>query len=102
MLLQVFGHEVDVAFDGAAALKRAPAFKPDLVFLDIGLPGMTGYEVARRLRKETGLAHIKIIALSGYGTESDQQRSKEAGFDRHLVKPIDPNVIPDVIATALG
>ena len=101
MLLQVYGHEVEVAFDGGAALRLAPEFRPELVFLDIGLPGMTGYEVARKLRQEPSLAHIRIVALSGYGTESDQARSKEAGFDRHLVKPIDPNVIPAVIAAEL-
>lgn len=98
MLLGVFGHTVEIAHEGVTALQVAWAFKPDLVFLDIGLPGMDGYEVARRLRNEIGMKTVKLIALSGYGTESDQMRSKEAGFDRHLVKPVDPGALPSIIS----
>jgi CheY-like chemotaxis protein len=98
MLLSVFGHDVEIAHDGAAALEAARAHAPEVVFLDIGLPGMDGYEVARRLRSDAGLAGAKLIALSGYGTEADQQRSRAAGFNRHLVKPVDPGELPAIIA----
>ena len=100
MLLGVLGHTVEIAFDGPAALLAVQKFKPELVFLDIGMPGMSGYEVARRIREVAGMREVKLIALSGYGTESDQMRSKEAGFDRHLVKPVDPHGLPQVIANA--
>lgn len=100
MLLGVFGHTVEIAYEGHAAMRAARAFKPELVFLDIGLPGMNGYEVARCMRDEAGMTGTKLIALSGYGTESDRMQSKEAGFDRHLVKPIDPRAVPDIISSA--
>ncbi len=100
MLLGVFGHQVEVAHDGTSALQAARSFKPDLVFMDIGMPGMSGYEVAQCFRGEAAISHVKLIALSGYGTQSDQQRSKEAGFDRHLVKPVDPEAIPAIIVAA--
>ena len=102
MLLNVFGHKVEIAYEGVSALKVARSFKPDLVFLDIGLPGMNGYEVARCFRKEAGMSSVKLIALSGYGTESDKMRAKEAGFDRHVVKPIDPRTVPAIIAAVLS
>ena len=102
VLLTVFGHSVEIAHEGVTALQVAWAFKPDLVFLDIGLPGMNGYEVARRLRDEGGMKTEKLIALSGYGTEKDHILSKEAGFDRHLVKPVDPSALPTIIATAFS
>ena len=102
MLLGVYGHTVEIAHEGVTALQVAWAFKPDLVFLDIGLPGMDGYEVARRLRGEIGMKSIKLIALSGYGAENDLMRSKEAGFDRHVVKPVDPSQLPTIISTAFA
>jgi len=102
MLLGIWGHEVEIADNGAMALERARAFAPELVFLDIGLPEMDGYEVARRLRAEAGSANAKLIALSGYGAERDHQRSKEAGFDLHLVKPVDPRNLPGVIASVFA
>ena len=98
LLLAVYGHQVELAHEGVAALQVASAYHPDLIFLDLGLPGMSGYEVARRLREGMAFTKVKIIALTGYGTEDDQLRSKAAGFDRHLVKPIDPSVLPEVIA----
>ena len=101
ILLGVYGHTVEIAYDGPSALQMVQSFKPDLVFLDIGLPGMNGYEVARRIRDELRMSHVKLIALSGYGTENDQLRSKESGFDRHLVKPVDPRTLPGIIAAAL-
>jgi PAS domain S-box-containing protein len=87
-LLQQMGHEVDTAYDGVAAIEHARNFRPQVLFLDIGLPGMTGYDVARTLRGE-GFQDELIIAVSGYGQPDDRRRSREAGFDHHLVKPID-------------
>lgn len=102
MLLGIWGHEVEIAHNGVSALKLAHKFDPELVFLDIGLPEMNGYEVARRLREDAGLSRTKFIALSGYGTERDHLRSKEAGFDLHLVKPVDPRSLSGVIASVFG
>ena len=101
MLLGIFGHQVEIAHEGVTALQVAWTFKPELVFLDIGLPGMNGYEVARRIRGDMGMTDVALIALSGYGTKEDQLRSMEAGFTRHLTKPIDPTLLPDIIAAAL-
>jgi CheY-like chemotaxis protein len=87
-LLQQMGHNVDTAYDGLAAIEHARNFRPQVLFLDIGLPGMTGYDVARTLRNE-GFQDEVIIAVSGYGQPDDRRRSREAGFDDHLVKPVD-------------
>jgi CheY-like chemotaxis protein len=93
LLLGVSGHEVRTAYDGPAALEAAEAFDPAIVLLDIGLPGMDGYEVARRLRQLPGRDKVLLVALTGYGQEEDRRRSREAGFDHHLVKPVDPEVL---------
>ena len=98
VLLNVFGHTVEIAHEGVTGLEVARAFKPDLVFLDIGLPGMNGYEVAQLLREMSGMKAVKLIALSGYGTETDRMRSTKAGFNRHLIKPVDPSALPDIIS----
>ena len=87
------GYDVQVAYDGPGAVEAALAHQPAFVFLDIGLPGMNGYDVATRLRQEEGLKHALLVAVSGYGEESDRRRSREAGFDQHLVKPVDPNAL---------
>lgn len=87
-LLQLFGHDARTAYDGPEALRVAAEFHPDVVFLDLGLPGMDGYEVARILRRQPGPQPL-LVALSGYGHESDKARSREAGFDHHMVKPAD-------------
>ncbi len=84
------GYDVQVAYDGPSAVEAAILHQPAYVFLDIGLPGMNGYEVAARLRQEPGLEHAMLVAVSGYGEEGDRRRSREAGFDQHLVKPVDP------------
>jgi signal transduction histidine kinase/DNA-binding response OmpR family regulator len=102
VLLDIWGHEVEIAHDGVAALQVAGRFGPELIFLDIGLPRMNGYEVARRLRKEAGLENARFIALSGYGTERDHQRSRQAGFDLHLVKPVDPGRLSAAIESVFG
>ena len=75
--------------EGPQALALAPEFRPDLVLLDLGMPGMDGCEVCRRLRRVPGLAGVRVVALTGWGQEEDRRRSREAGFDQHLVKPVD-------------
>jgi two-component system, sensor histidine kinase len=87
VLLEMLGHEVRVVYEGKAALPTAQEFKPEVVILDIGLPDMSGYQVARALRAHPVSAGALLIALTGYGQQSDRQRTHEAGFDHHLVKP---------------
>jgi CheY-like chemotaxis protein len=81
-------HEVATASDGPSALAEAKTFRPEIALLDIGLPGMDGYEVARRMRADPDLAGLKLVALTGYGQDEDRRCAEEAGFDRHLVKPV--------------
>ena len=97
-LLEAFGHSTSVAIDGPSALAVAPAFRPEVALLDIGLPVMDGYELARRLRGIEGFAATRLVAITGYGQASDRRKSREAGFDDHLVKPV--NVA--TLATILG
>lgn len=87
--LQELGCETETACDGPSALNAAKRFRPPVVLLDIGLPMMDGYEVARHLRREAGLTPLKLVAISGYGQSSDKRKSNEAGFDEHMVKPVD-------------
>jgi two-component system CheB/CheR fusion protein len=89
MLLELRGHEIQTSMDGLSAIKAAQIFKPEVILLDIGLPGMDGHEVARRLRQLPETKNVLLIALSGYGQTEDLRKSKEAGFDHHLVKPAD-------------
>jgi signal transduction histidine kinase/DNA-binding response OmpR family regulator len=93
LLLQIAGHEVQSCHDGPAALAAAQAFQPDIILLDIGLPGMDGHEVARRLRAQKEFEKVLLVALTGYGQDEDQRRSREAGFDHHLVKPVEPEAL---------
>jgi CheY-like chemotaxis protein/two-component sensor histidine kinase len=88
VLLRALGHEVHTAHDGMAALDLLRELRPDVVLLDIGLPLVDGYEVARLCRQEPALEHVVLVALTGYGQEEDRLRSREAGFDAHLVKPV--------------
>jgi signal transduction histidine kinase/DNA-binding response OmpR family regulator len=97
ILLRAARHEVAVSHDGAAALREAEAFRPEVVLLDIGLPGMSGYEVARRLRQLPGLEGVLLVALTGYGQDEDRQRSRDAGIDHHLVKPADPQALQQLL-----
>jgi PAS domain S-box-containing protein len=101
-VLKGSGHDVRIAYDGPSGLQAAEEFRPEVLFLDIGLPLLDGYEVARRLRRLPGLETITLIALSGYGEPEDRQQSKEAGFDLHLVKPTDLGRIEQVLATLPG
>jgi|GEM_PF-1951400 len=87
-LLKLAGHEVSLAHDGLAAIEAARKNRPEIVLLDIGLPGLDGYAVARTLREDSELASAKLIAVSGYGQPEDRRRAHEAGFDEHLVKPV--------------
>ncbi|HEV3118762.1 MAG TPA: response regulator, partial [Gemmataceae bacterium] len=96
-LLQITGHETRTAYDGQAALAAAAAFAPEAILLDIGLPGMDGYEVARRLREESSTRQIVLIAVTGYGGEEDERRSREAGFDFHLTKPVRLNMLDELL-----
>ena len=102
MLLGLMGHEVRLAHDGAQALRTATDHPPDIVFLDIGMPGMDGYEVARRLGSLPGRSAMSVVALSGYGQAADRRRSAEVGFDAHLVKPAEIGAIEALIATPPG
>jgi signal transduction histidine kinase/ActR/RegA family two-component response regulator len=95
-LLKSMNHEVQTAYDGLAALETARAFRPSVIFLDIGLPGMNGFEVARTLRGE-GFASEVIVAVSGYGQPEDRERSRQAGFDDHLVKPVHQDSLVSVL-----
>jgi len=88
-LLQLIGHETHTAFDGLAAVGAAAAFQPDVVFLDIGLPKLNGYEAARQIRTQPGGKGLFLVALTGWGQDEDRRRSAEAGFNAHLVKPVD-------------
>jgi PAS domain S-box-containing protein len=97
VLLRLYDHEVTVAHTGPAALQLALVHKPDAILLDIGLPGLDGYEVARRLREHVAFRAILLIAITGYGQETDKERSKQAGFDYHLVKPIDPEKLRNLL-----
>jgi PAS domain S-box-containing protein len=97
LLLTFSGHDVRVAHEGDTALETAGAFLPQVIILDIGLPRMDGYEVARRLRMRPQSKNCFLIALTGYGQDEDRQRSKEAGFDHHMVKPVDPVELQSLI-----
>jgi CheY-like chemotaxis protein len=97
MLLQMWGHEVVFAYDGPSALAAAERWQPEAVFLDIGLPGMDGYEVAERLRELPYAKGAVLIAITGYGQDDDRQRSLRAGIDHHLVKPVAPDALRSLI-----
>ena len=99
MLLQANGHQVESAYDGPTALETARSYRPNLILLDLGLPGMDGFEVAKRIRRQLELGDVVLVALTGYGQEADQHRSKEAGFDHHLVKPADFGKVKEILAT---
>ncbi len=93
LMLACWGQETQVANDGLSALAAARAFRPDVVLLDIGLPGMSGYEIARHLRELPAAESILLVAVTGWGQDTDKQQSRDAGFDEHLVKPVDPDTL---------
>jgi CheY-like chemotaxis protein len=88
-LLHIMGNEVSTAYDGLGAVEAATAFRPNLVLLDIGLPKLNGYDAARRIQDQRGGDEIVLVALTGWGQEHDRRRSKEAGFDQHMTKPVE-------------
>lgn len=99
MLLQLLGYDVRVVHDGPSALASISSYQPSVVLLDIGMPGMDGYEVARHVRKQPEFKDLPLVALTGWGQEEDRRRSKEAGFNHHLVKPVDPDILEQVLAS---
>jgi CheY-like chemotaxis protein len=98
MMLTLMGNEVRTAADGLAAVEVAEDYRPDLILLDIGLPKLNGYEACRRIRERPWAKGTVIVALTGWGQEEDRRRSQEAGFDRHLVKPVDVNDLTKLLA----
>ena len=99
MLVQESGHEVRTAYDGSGVLETALDYRPNVVLLDIGLPEMDGYEVAKRIRQQPVLQNVVLVAITGYGQDADRQRSQEVGFNVHLVKPVDFGEVQQVLAT---
>ena len=91
MLLSLDGHDVHVSYTGRAALEAVREWRPSIVVLDLGLPDLNGFEVARRLRSDESLGPVRLIALTGWGQADDRRRTLEAGFDHHLTKPVDPD-----------
>jgi CheY-like chemotaxis protein len=97
LLLELLGAEVRVEYDGPAALDAFGAYQPEVVLLDIGMPGMDGFEVARRLRQRPESQDVTLIALTGWGQEKDRRNSEAAGFDHHLVKPVDIDALQGLL-----
>jgi CheY-like chemotaxis protein len=98
MLLDLWGHEVTMASDGRSGVDRVLQDRPDVALIDVGLPGMSGYEVARAIRKTIPDGGIRLIAVTGYGQPSDRELAMQAGFDTHLLKPISPTVLQRLLA----
>jgi PAS domain S-box-containing protein len=99
LLLRLFGNDVRTAHDGRQGLVVAETYRPDVVLLDIGLPGLNGYEVARQLRERPKLAGVVLVALTGFGTEEDRRQARAAGFDHHMVKPVDLDALQELLVS---
>ncbi len=99
MLLRFLGADVQVVYDGPSALEAVRAYRPSVVLLDVGMPGMDGHEVAGRVREASESREVLLIAMTGWGQEDDRRRSREAGFDHHLVKPVSTDVIQALLAS---
>lgn len=102
MYLRLLGHDVCVAHDGRSALEHATRDVPDVVILDIGLPGLSGYAVAEELRRDPRTRAALLVALTGWGHDEDRRRAREAGFDLHVVKPVDPDRLLRLVDQASG
>ncbi|MDQ3206350.1 MAG: response regulator [Pseudomonadota bacterium] len=100
MLLELEGHQVRLAHTGPDALTVAGEFQPDVVLLDIGLPGLNGFEVARAIRADNQLPQPLLVAVTGWGADQDRRQTHEAGFDRHLVKPVSHLMLLEALASA--
>jgi len=99
MLLRLYGHDVRTAYDGRQSLAIATTYRPDLILLDLGLPGISGFDVAKQMRLLPGLADVAIVAMTGYGTDQDRAQSNAAGFNAHFVKPIDLTALRDLLVS---
>jgi CheY-like chemotaxis protein len=99
MLLGIMGHDARTTFDGASALEEAARFRPHVALLDLGMPALDGYDVARRIRRESWGRDVMLVALTGWGQEEHKRRSEQAGFDRHLVKPVDRKALEALLAS---
>ncbi|HVT58164.1 MAG TPA: response regulator [Thermoanaerobaculia bacterium] len=97
-LLALFGHDAEIAYSGADGIAAAQRQAPDVVLCDIGLPGMDGYAVAERLRADPALAAARLVALTGYGRDTDRRRAEDSGFELHLVKPVGPEELRQLLA----
>ena len=106
MLLELTGNETHTAYDGLAAVEAAETFRPNVILLDIGLPKLNGYEAARKIREQPWGKSMVLVALTGWGQEDDRRKSREAGFDGHLVKPVDladlTKLLAELLPTAEG
>jgi CheY-like chemotaxis protein len=98
LLLKFLGADAHVAYDGLSAIEIMPRLRPSAVLLDLGMPGMNGHEVARRIRSDPQFESVALVALTGWGQEDDRRRTREAGFDHHLVKPLDAAALKEVLA----
>jgi CheY-like chemotaxis protein len=98
MMLKIRGNATRTAYDGEAAVTTAREYRPDVILLDIGLPKLNGYEACRRIRQQPGGKSPIIIAQTGWGQDEDRQRTLESGFDYHLVKPVDPQALMELLA----
>jgi CheY-like chemotaxis protein len=98
MLLRLDGHEVQVANNGAEALAVFDRMRPDVAILDIGMPGLSGYEVARKIREREAGDKVMLIAVTGWGQDADKTRASEAGFDHHFTKPVEPEALSALLA----
>ena len=99
MMLSLLGHDTRTAHDGHEAVELAEAFRPDVILLDIGLPKLNGYDVCRRIRQNPWGQGMIIVAATGWGQDEDRRRSHEAGFDHHMVKPVDPAALDEILAS---
>lgn len=101
-LLGLLGYQVHTCYNGQAGIEAAEAWRPDVLLLDIGMPYLDGYQVCRRIRQQAWGQSLPIIALTGFGREADKQRSWAAGFDAHLLKPIDYTTLPELLAKTIA
>ena len=99
LVVEAAGHQVRLAADGAEAVRVADGFRPEIILMDLGMPRMDGYEAARQIRSRPWGSKVELVALSGWGQPEDKRRSREAGFDAHLVKPAEPEAINRLLAS---
>jgi CheY-like chemotaxis protein len=98
LLLGLAGHETHAAFDGQEAIDRAEEVRPDVILLDLGLPKISGYDVCRRIREKPWGSNVTVIALTGWGQDTDRRKTRDAGFDHHIVKPIEHSRLLELLA----